>query len=60
MQRVIKKSGINNVSKLNWEDHAPPEWVGKTLVWMCSAEADEYLGGVVALRGEDLRRTIGV
>ena len=60
MQGMIRESGINPVSQIPWENHVPPEWIGKTLVWMCSAQADEYLGGVVALRGDDLRQTIGV
>jgi len=60
MQKVIRESGINNVSQIPWENHALPDWIGKTLVWMCGPEADEYLGDVVALRGEELRKTIGV
>ncbi len=60
MQRDIKASGINPVSQLEWEDHIPPEWVAKCLVWMCGAEADAHLGADVSLREEDIRRAIGV
>lgn len=60
MQRDIKASGINPVSKLDWSDHIPPEWVAKALVWMASADADSYLGGEVSLRDEGVRKTLGL
>ena len=60
MQREIKASGINPVSQLDWEDHIPPEWVAKCLLWMCGPEADEYLGGEVSLRDEGVRRAVGL
>ena len=60
MQREIKASGINPVSQLAWEDHVPPEWPAKTLVWMCSPDADPYLGQDVSLREDDIRRAVGL
>ncbi len=60
MQRVIKKSGVNPVSTLNWEDHIPPEWVAETLVWMSTSDSDEHLGKVVALRDEAIRKQVGL
>lgn len=60
MQREIKKSGINAVSQLEWSDHIPPEWPAKTLVWMCSAEADGFLGDDISLRDEGIRRKVGL
>ncbi|QQA43069.1 SDR family oxidoreductase [Pelagovum pacificum] len=60
MQRAIKASGANRVSKLEWSDHIPPEWPAKTLVWMCGAEADGWLGDDVSLRDEDIRRKVGL
>ncbi|CUH79357.1 Glucose 1-dehydrogenase 2 [Tritonibacter multivorans] len=60
MQREIKASGINAVSQLDWEDHIPPEWPAQTLLWMCSADADEYLGAEVSLRDETVRRRVGL
>ena len=59
MQGAIRESGINPVSQIPWENHIPPEWVAKTLVWMCTPAADDYIGGIVALRGDELRRIIG-
>ncbi|WOI56315.1 SDR family oxidoreductase [Palleronia sp. LCG004] len=60
MQREIKASGVNPVSKLEWDDHIPPEWPAKALVWMCGAESDAHLGGEISLRDEDIRNTIGL
>ncbi len=60
MQREIKASGINPVSKLDWADHIPPEWVARALLWMCTSDADEFLGGEVALREDTVRRRVGL
>ena len=60
MQRTIKASGINPVSQLDWSEHIPAEWPAKALVWMCSAEADDWLGGEISLRDEDIRRKVGL
>lgn len=60
MQREIKASGVNPVSQLDWSDHIPPEWVARTLVWMCGAQADGYLGDEISLRDPDIRAKVGV
>lgn len=60
MQRRISASGINPVSGLAWEDHIPPEWPARALVWMCGVEADPWLGQDVRLRDEDIRRKVGL
>ena len=60
MQRDIKASGINPVSQLNWEDHILPDWPAKTLLWMCGAEADAFLGAEVSLRDDDIRAKVGL
>lgn len=60
MQREIKASGINPVSQLDWSDHIPPEWPAKALLWMCSADADDYLGQEVSLRDEGVRKRVGL
>ena len=59
MQKIIKKSGVNPVSEMNWSDHISPDWVAKCLLWMCSNQADDYLGKVVSLREEKIRQKIG-
>lgn len=60
MQREIKASGINPVSQLDWSDHIPPEWPAETLLWMCTPEADDYLGSDVSLREVTIRRKVGL
>ena len=60
MQREIKASGINPVSQLDWSDHIPPEWPAKALLWMCTPEADAYLGDDVSLRDHDIRKKVGL
>ncbi|MEO1285199.1 MAG: SDR family oxidoreductase, partial [Pseudomonadota bacterium] len=60
MQREIKASGINRVSELDWSDHIPADWPARALLWMCSADADEFLGQDISLRVEDIRRRVGL
>lgn len=60
MQREIKASGINPVSKLEWTDHVPADWPARCLLWMCSPEADGWLGDEISLRDEDIRRKVGL
>jgi len=60
MQREIKASGINPVSTLDWSDHIPPDWPAKALLWMCTPDADDFVGQEISLRDEGVRRRIGL
>lgn len=60
MQREIKSSGINPVSQLDWEDHIPPDWPARALLWMCSPEADAWCGQEISLRDEEIRSKVGL
>jgi NAD(P)-dependent dehydrogenase (short-subunit alcohol dehydrogenase family) len=60
MQRAIRRSGINPVSRLDWEDHIPAEWAGRAVAWCCSADAAGHDGGDVSLRDEGVRRRVGL
>lgn len=60
MQREIKASGINPVSRLDWSDHIPPDWPARALLWMCGPEADPWLGQDVMLREPEIRAKIGL
>ncbi len=60
MQREIKASGINPVSQLDWDDHIPPDWPAKALLWMCSADADEFIGQEISLRDDAIRKRAGL
>jgi NAD(P)-dependent dehydrogenase (short-subunit alcohol dehydrogenase family) len=60
MQHEIKASGLNPVAQLDWSEHIPPDWPAKALLWMCSAEADAWLGQEVSLRNPDIRKKVGL
>ncbi len=60
MQREIKQSGINPVAQLEWEDHIPADWPARALLWMCSEDADEFIGEEISLRQEDIRHRVGL
>ena len=60
LQKEIKLSGINPVSKLDWSEHFPPEWPAKALVWMCQSASDRYLGKEVDLREKVIQRAVGM
>lgn len=60
MQMVIKDSGVNPISQLDWAAHIPAEWVAKTLVWMCTPDADIWRGQVISLREDAIRKRVGL
>lgn len=60
MQREISASGINPVSLLKWEDHIPPDWPAKALLWMCGPDADDFIGSEISLRDEGIRKRVGL
>ncbi|HHL22733.1 MAG TPA: SDR family oxidoreductase [Aliiroseovarius sp.] len=60
MQHEIRASGINSVAALDWSDHIPPEWAAQALMWMCTGDADEFLGQEVSLRDTAIRARVGL
>lgn len=60
MQHVIRASGVNPVSQLDWSAHIPADWPARALLWMCKSEADAHLGEELSLREDWLRRAIGL
>lgn len=60
MQKTIKKSGLNPISELEWEDHIPPEWPARAIAWLCGPAAEAHRGGDVSLRDEGVRRAVGL
>lgn len=60
MQREIKASGVNPVSAMAWDDHIAPEWPARALMWMCTPEADAFLGGEVTLGDPEVRASLGL
>ena len=60
MQRDIKASGINRISEMSWEDHVPADWPAKILLWMCTPDADEFIGSEISQRDEEVRKRSGL
>jgi NAD(P)-dependent dehydrogenase (short-subunit alcohol dehydrogenase family) len=60
MQREIKASGVNPISQLDWDVHIPADWPARALLWMCDADADEFCGGEISLRDENIRKRAGL
>ncbi len=60
MQVAIRASGINPVSRLDWSAHIPADWPARALVWMCSRQADAFLGQEISLRDQSIRARIGL
>lgn len=60
MQKEIKASGINPVSKLDWSEHIPPDWPARAMLWMCGPEADDFIGEEISLRDDGIRRAVGL
>ncbi|MEM9781458.1 MAG: SDR family oxidoreductase [Pseudomonadota bacterium] len=60
MQRVIKASGVNPVSQLDWSTHIPPEWPARAILWLCGPAGARFAGEEVSLRREEIRREIGL
>jgi NAD(P)-dependent dehydrogenase (short-subunit alcohol dehydrogenase family) len=60
MQKEIKASGINPVSKLEWSDHIPPEWPARTLAWLAGPDGQRYAGQEVSLRDTNIRNAVGL
>ncbi len=59
MQVKIRASGVNPVSQSDPATHRSPEIIAKVLLWMCTQDADDYLGKEVSLHDESTRRKIG-
>jgi len=60
MQRSIKDSGINPVSKLDWSQHISPEWVGEAIAWLTTGAGRAYDGDDFSLKTEESRRAVGL
>ena len=60
MQIKIKASGVNAVSQLNPSVHISPDWPARALVWMCSQQADPWLGRDISLRDPEIRAAVGL
>ena len=64
MQRAIRDSGVNPVSKLDWSRHIPAEWVGEAVAWLLTdaarAHPDAAGGGDFSLKTDAGRDAVGL
>lgn len=60
MQRAIRASGINAVSRMDFAEHIPPEYPARALVWLATDAAAEFAGAEVSLRDPAFRARIGL
>ncbi|WP_029057604.1 SDR family oxidoreductase [Stappia stellulata] len=60
MQVAIKASGLNPVSQLDPSVHIPPEWVAKTIAYLCGPGGDAYLGTDFSLKTNEGRAAVGL
>ena len=60
MQRVIKASGVNPVSRLDWSDHIPPEWPARAVSWLCTDAAADLGGTDFSIKTDEARRRVGL
>lgn len=60
MQGVIRDSGINPVSKLDWSAHIPPQWVAQAIAYLMSEDAADLAGADFSIKNDDGRRRAGL
>ena len=60
MQRSIKSSGINPVSKLDWDSHIGADWAAKAVAYLCTGAAADLAGDDFSLKTEGGRRRVGL
>lgn len=60
MQSAIKASGINPVSQMDPSDHYKPEWPAQAIAWMCTSDADEFLGQELFMGDEEVQKRSGL
>lgn len=60
MQVVIKQSGVNPISKLEWSDHIPAQWAGRAIAFLCTEAGAAYAGTDFSLKTEEGRRAVGL
>jgi NAD(P)-dependent dehydrogenase (short-subunit alcohol dehydrogenase family) len=60
MQKQIRASGINPVSRLDPSVHIPPDWVARAIAYLCSPAADVHRGTDFSLKTEAGRAEVGL
>jgi NAD(P)-dependent dehydrogenase (short-subunit alcohol dehydrogenase family) len=60
MQQIIRASGINPVSQMRREDHAPAGDPGRVITWLCGEAAAGLAGQELSIRDPELRAQAGL
>jgi len=60
MQVLIRDSGVNPVSRLDWSAHIPPEWVARAVIFLCGEEGAMYAGDDFSLKTNEGRKAAGL
>ena len=60
MQEVIRSSGINPVSQMDWSDHIPAEDVAQAVAWLTQEESSEFDGQDFSLKTAEGRIAAGL
>ena len=60
MQRAIRASGLNPVSRIPFESHIPPEWVAQAIAYLLDPASDAHLGTDFSLKTEASRKAVGL
>ena len=60
MQVSIKDSGIGPVAQMAFSEHIPPEWPGKAIAYLCTADAAEFSGTDFSIKTDEGRKRAGL
>jgi NAD(P)-dependent dehydrogenase (short-subunit alcohol dehydrogenase family) len=60
MMRRIKDSGMNAVSRLPWDGHAPVEWPARAVVFLAGPGGAPFAGQDFSIKTDEGRRLVGL
>ncbi|MEM7730558.1 MAG: SDR family oxidoreductase [Pseudomonadota bacterium] len=60
MMAAIRDSGINIVSRLDWNVHIPPEWAAEGVAYLCGPGGDAHVGTDFSIKTPEGRRAVGL
>lgn len=60
MQAAIRASGLNPVSRLRDGDYIPPEWAAEAVAWLCTKDAEPFLGTDFSIKSDEGRALVGL
>ena len=60
MQVIIKDSGVNPVSQLDFSVHIPADWVAQAIAYLCGPGGADYAGTDFSLKTDEGRKAVGL